>query len=190
MFQRFTDSARRVVVSAQEEARGLLHHHIGPEHLLLGICHARAGDPALTAALPDQTVAAAREHVAKYVPRGDQPPSGHMPFDPPAKRVLEQSLHESVSLGHASITPGHLLLAITRDPDSPAVRALEDMGVDPDRLREAMTNTVGTVAEQSRPDRIATLEERVRRLTEQVEELRRRLDEQDQQDEQDERHED
>ena len=182
MFQRFSDSARRVVVTAQEEARSLLHHHIGPEHLLLGICQARAGDPALTAVLPDQTMATAREHVAKIVPRGDQPPSGHMPFDPAAKRVLELSFHECVNLSHDNITPGHLLLAIMQDPGSPAVRALADMGgVNPDRLRAAMTNTPHTAATAAEPpDRIATLEERVRRLTEQVEELRARLDERDQ----------
>lgn len=177
MFQRFTDSARRVVVSAQEEARGLLHHHIGPEHLLLGICQVRPSDSVLTEALPDQTMDAAREHVTNVVPRGTHPPSGHLPFDAPAKRVLELSLHESVSLGHDSITPGHLLLAILKDPDSPAARALTGMGLDPDRLRETMIATVG--AEQSRPDRVTALEERVRRLTAQVDELRRRLDARD-----------
>ncbi|MET8626503.1 Clp protease N-terminal domain-containing protein [Kitasatospora sp. NPDC004669] len=45
MFERFTDAARQVVVTAQQEARGLRHGYIGTEHLLLAIL-ARPEDPA------------------------------------------------------------------------------------------------------------------------------------------------
>jgi ATP-dependent Clp protease ATP-binding subunit ClpC len=188
MFERFSDAARQVVVSSQEEAGELLHNYIGTEHLLLGLCRVRAVDPVLAATLPAVTMRQARDHVIKLVPRGDQEASGHVPFMPDVKKALELSLREAMHSGHRHIEAGHLLLALLDEPESVGVRVLVGMGFEPDRLRTAVTEALSSTP-APRPGggapndaRVAFLEEQVRRLTEQVDELRRRLDFPDEQD--------
>jgi ATP-dependent Clp protease ATP-binding subunit ClpC len=179
MFERFTDSARRVVVLSQEEARGLLHDYIGTEHILLGLCHARTAqyDQVLVDVLPAISMTAAREQVTKIKPMGMGTPPGHIPFTPRAKRVLEQSLRMATRAGHSSIGAGHLLLAVLDDPESVAAQVLAGLGIDTEPLAAAVTAAMRGTPQPRPPDRLDALEEQVRRLAEQVEELRRRLDE-------------
>jgi ATP-dependent Clp protease ATP-binding subunit ClpC len=183
MFERFTDSARRVIVLSQEEARGLLHNYIGTEHILLGLFHARSDltDPALEDTLPAIPMARAREQVTKIVPLGDVGAApGHIPFTPRAKRVLEQSLREAMQAGQNSIGAVHLLAAIFCDPDSTAMAVLEGLGIDIEQLATSVLRVTPQAQQRPAPTpvgRLDVLEEQVRRLTEQVEELRRRLDE-------------
>src|SRR5215469_4277729 len=99
MFERFTDRARRVVVLAQEEARMLDHGYIGTEHLLLGLIHEGEGVAAKTLEAMGISLDAVRQQVEMTIGRGKEAPSGHIPFTPRAKRVLELSLRESGQLG-------------------------------------------------------------------------------------------
>ena len=92
MFERFTDRARRVVVLAQEEARMLNHNYIGTEHLLLGLIHEGEGIAAKALESMGVTLSAVREQVQDIIGPGQQAPSGHIPFTPRAKKVLELSL--------------------------------------------------------------------------------------------------
>jgi ATP-dependent Clp protease ATP-binding subunit ClpC len=183
MFERFTDSARRVVVLSQEEARGLLHNYIGTEHILLGLLHARAAhyDQLLVDTLPDIPMDAAREQVTKIVPLGDAGASpGHIPFTPRAKRVLEQSLREATQAGQNSIGGVHLLAAILCDPESTAMGVLEGLGIDIEQVATSVRQATPQAQQRPAPvpaGRLDVLEEQVRLLTEQVDELRRRLDE-------------
>ncbi len=134
MFERFTDQARRVVVQAQEEARRLNHGYIGTEHLVLG---ALRGDTAAAQALESLGVSLgpAREQVAEITGRGRDAPSGHIPFTPRAKRVLELSLREALQLGHALIGPEHILLGLIAEGDGVGVEVLRILGADPEQVR-------------------------------------------------------
>ena len=105
MFERFTDRARRVVVLAQEEARMLNHNYIGTEHLLLGLIHENEGVAAKALDSLGITLNGAREQVQDIIGPGQQAPSGHIPFTPRAKKVLELSLREALQLGHNSSAP-------------------------------------------------------------------------------------
>src|SRR5437667_391312 len=116
MFQRFTDRARRVVVLAQHEARTLDHDYIGTEHILLGLID--EGQGVATTALTSMGISLEemRQTVQDTIGRGAQPPeSGHIPFTPQAKKVLELSLRESMQLGHEYIGTEHILLALIRE---------------------------------------------------------------------------
>src|SRR5689334_10040163 len=96
MFERFTDRARRVVVLAQEESRLLNHSYIGTEHILLGLVHEEDGVAAQALADSNVSLTSARNAVEGIVGRGDGMPSGHIPFRPRAKKVLEFSLREAM----------------------------------------------------------------------------------------------
>ncbi len=118
MFERFTDRARRVVVLGQEEARLLNHDYIGTEHLLLGLIHEGEGVAALALESLGMRLEAVRAQVEEIIGRGESEAasSGHIPFTPRAKKVLELSLRESQQLGHNYIGTEHILLGLIRRP--------------------------------------------------------------------------
>ena len=89
MFERFTDRARRVVVLAQEEARMLNHNYIGTEHILLGLIHEGEGVAAKALESLGIALEGVRQQVEEIIGQGQQAPSGHIPFTPRAKKVLE-----------------------------------------------------------------------------------------------------
>ena len=114
MFERFTEQARQVVVLAQDEARALKHNYIGTEHLLLGLLREEEGPAAGALESLDITVDGVRAEVALIVGQGDEVTTGQIPFTPRAKKVLDLSLREALSLGHDYIGPEHILLGLVR----------------------------------------------------------------------------
>ena len=112
MFERFTEPSRRVVVLAQEEARMLDHNYIGSEHILLGLIHEGEGIAARAIVSLGLTLEMAREQVRERVGVGKQAPTGHIPFTPPAKKVLELSLREALALKKEYIGTEHILLGL------------------------------------------------------------------------------
>ncbi len=139
MFERFTDRARRVVVLAQAEARLLDHNYIGTEHLLLGLIHEGEGVAARALQALDVSLEAVRRQVEEKIGRGSSPPTGHIPFTPRAKKVLELSLREALQLGHNYIGTEHILLGLIREGDGVAAQVLHGFGADLDRVRERVT---------------------------------------------------
>src|SRR6516165_2597966 len=136
MFERFTDRARRVVVLAQEEARMLDHNYIGTEHLLLGLIHEGEGIAAKALEAMGISLDAVRQQVEAIIGRGQQAPSGHIPFTPRAKRVLELSLRESGQLGHNYIGTEHILLGLVREGEGVAAQVLVKLGAELTRVRQ------------------------------------------------------
>ncbi|GAA4877718.1 ATP-dependent Clp protease ATP-binding subunit [Serinicoccus chungangensis] len=136
MFERFTDRARRVVVLAQEEARMLNHNYIGTEHLLLGLIHEGEGVAAKALESLDISLDAVRQQVQEIIGQGQQSPTGHIPFTPRAKKVLELSLREGLQLGHNYIGTEHLLLGLIREGEGVAAQVLVKLGADLNRVRQ------------------------------------------------------
>jgi ATP-dependent Clp protease ATP-binding subunit ClpC len=151
MFERFTDSARRVVVFAQEEARLLDHTHIGTEHILLGLLHDDTEIAGRVLAAAGMDLASARTHVEEIVGRGDEAPEGEMPFTRRAKKILELSLREALQLGHNYIGGEHILLGILREGEGTAARVLERIGTDLDELRRQV---LAALRSRQRPRRL------------------------------------
>jgi ATP-dependent Clp protease ATP-binding subunit ClpA len=142
MFERFTDRARRVVVLAQEEARGLNHDYIGTEHILLGLIH--EGQSIATRALESLGIGLepARRQVEEIVGRGKKAPSGHIPFTPRAKKGLELALREALQFSHSYIGPEHILLGLLREGDGVAAQVLVAMGADLNRVRRQVAKLI------------------------------------------------
>ena len=135
MFERFTDRARRVVVLAQEEARMLNHNYIGTEHILLGLIHEGEGVAAKALEALNISLEAVRSQVEEIIGQGQQAPSGHIPFTPRAKKVLELSLREALQLGHNYIGTEHILLGLIREGEGVAAQVLVKLGADLGRVR-------------------------------------------------------
>src|SRR5512135_1149481 len=136
MFERFTDRARRVLVLAQEEARLLNHNYIGTEHILLGLIHEGEGVAAKALESLGISLEAVRSQVEEIIGQGQQAPSGHIPFTPRAKKVLELSLREALQLGHNYIGTEHILLGLIREGEGVAAQVLVKLGADLNRVRQ------------------------------------------------------
>lgn len=145
MFERFTDRARRVVVLAQEHARGLNHDRIGTEHLLLGVLDENGGVAPRVfealgverATLGDAILAAVRQGTAIL-------PTEHIPFTPRAKRALEGALREAVRMGHRYIGVEHILVALAAGTDGIAAEVLRAHGLTVERIRPEVVRLCGT----------------------------------------------
>src|SRR5664280_160220 len=135
MFERFTDRARRVVVLAQDEARMLNHNYIGTEHLLLGLIHEGEGVAAKALESLGISLEAVREQVEEIIGQGQQAPTGHIPFTPRAKKVLELSLREALQINHTYIGTEHILLGLIREGEGVAAQVLIKLGADLNRVR-------------------------------------------------------
>ncbi|HWL61134.1 MAG TPA: ATP-dependent Clp protease ATP-binding subunit [Microbacteriaceae bacterium] len=136
MFERFTDRARRVVVLAQEEAKLLNHNYIGTEHILLGLIHEGEGVAAKALESLGISLDAVREQVQDIIGQGQQQPTGHIPFTPRAKKVLELSLREALQLGHNYIGTEHILLGLIREGEGVAAQVLIKLGADLNKVRQ------------------------------------------------------
>jgi ATP-dependent Clp protease ATP-binding subunit ClpC len=136
VFERFTDRARRVVVLAQEEARLLNHNYIGTEHILLGLIHEGEGVAAKALESLGISLEAVRNQVEEIIGQGGSSPSGHIPFTPRAKKVLELSLREALQLGHNYIGTEHILLGLIREGEGVAAQVLVKLGADLSRVRQ------------------------------------------------------
>jgi Clp amino terminal domain, pathogenicity island component len=143
MFERFSDRARRVVVLAQQEARTLDHDYIGPEHLLLGLIHEGKGVGVKALEAMGISLEELRREVEGMLGRGQAPPAGHIPFTPPAKKVLELSLRESRQLGHDYIGTEHILLGLIREGESGAAQVLVRSGAELTRTRDQVIQLLG-----------------------------------------------
>ena len=151
VFERFTDRARRVVVLAQEEARILNHNYIGTEHILLGLVHEGEGVAAMALESLEISLPDARAQVEEVIGHGGMAPSGHIPFTPRAKKVLELSLRESRQLGHNYIGTEHILLGLIREGEGVAAQVLINLGADLSRVRQRVIQLVsdaGDVAQE------------------------------------------
>jgi ATP-dependent Clp protease ATP-binding subunit ClpC len=136
VFERFTDRARRVVVLAQQEARMLNHNYIGTEHILLGLLHEGDGVAAIALEALGVSLEEARREVETIIGHGQSAPTGHIPFTPRAKKVLELALKEALEIGHNYIGTEHILLGILREGEGVGAQVLEKLGASLEGVRE------------------------------------------------------
>jgi ATP-dependent Clp protease ATP-binding subunit ClpA len=185
VFERFTDSARRAVVAAQEEARRLDHDFIGTEHVLLGLLGEGKGLAATVLKDSGLSLDVVRADVEEIVGPGESTPGAHIPFTPRAKKVLELSLREALQLHHNYISTEHILLGLIREGEGVATQVMELHEIDVQRVREQLVEG----AETRRVRRLGNLGEdavllsptlsigsRVDRMQESLDRIERRLD--------------
>jgi ATP-dependent Clp protease ATP-binding subunit ClpC len=187
VFERFTDRARRVVVLAQEEARGLNHSYIGTEHILLGLLNEGEGIAARALEGMGINLQNVRDQVVEIIGQGAQAPQGHIPFTPRAKKVLELSLREALQLGHNYIGTEHILLGLIREGEGVAAQVLQKLGAELVKVRnsvnqlltgpgggEEQSSSSGPSSRESAPSGSTVLDQFGRNLTQMARE--RKLD--------------
>jgi ATP-dependent Clp protease ATP-binding subunit ClpA len=159
VFERFNDQARRVLALAEEEA-GLLHHgYIGTEHLLLGLIEEGEGVAAQALDSFGITLEAARREVEEEVRAASKSQEGSLPLTPRAEKVLDLSLREATQLGEDQIATEHILLGLARLGEGVAVKALNSLGINMNRVRQQALDLMSNLA----PEEATEAEETKRR---------------------------
>jgi SpoVK/Ycf46/Vps4 family AAA+-type ATPase len=183
VFERFTDRARRVVILAQEEARMLNHNYIGTEHILLGLIHEGEGVAAKALESLGISLEAVRSQVEEIIGEGQQAPSGHLPFTPRGKKVLELSLRESLQLAHNYIGTEHILLGLIREGEGVAAQVLVKMGADLNKVRQQVIQLLNeypskepSAAAEATPSTPLLLDQIGRNLTQSARDGEREMD--------------
>ena len=164
MFERFTDRARRVVVLAQEEARRLNHNYIGTEHILLGLIQEGEGHAAKAIEELNINIDSVRSEVVEIIGEGQQSPSGHIPFTPRAKKVLELSLREALQLGHNYIGTEHILLGLIREGEGVAAQVLKKLGAELSQVRQTVIKLISNSGEGKKSSSCVNWRKRKTRL--------------------------
>jgi len=150
MFEKFTAAARKTIVLAQEQAQAFNHDHIGTEHLLLSLVYEDTDVAAQSLGSLGVTFQDVRNAVAETTGAGQRPSSGHIPFTPAAKTVLELSLRESLQLNHNYIGTEHLLLGLIAVANGDGVKLLASLtGLSGEELRRHVLDYLGALSPEA-----------------------------------------
>src|SRR5258708_5075832 len=137
MLDRFSDRARSAVSVAELEARRMGHHHIGTEHLLLGILTESDSDETQAIRAAGASLDAAREKVVEAVGTKLDPSDGDPEFTARARRALERASRFSLQRLDEHVDVEHVLLGVL-DVEGTACQVLRRLGVDVPGLRRAV----------------------------------------------------
>jgi len=148
MFEKFTEGAIKVIMLSQEEARRMGHNFVGTEQLLLGVIGQRHGIGARALKKLKVTLKKARKEIELYIGRGTGFVASEIPFTPRAKRVLEMAVHEGKDLGQNFVGTEHILLALIAESDGVAMRTLDKLGVDKDKLKNLILTYIEETQEE------------------------------------------
>jgi len=148
MFEKFTEGAIKVIMLSQEEARRMGHNFVGTEQLLLGVIGQRHGIGARALKKLKVTLKKARKEIELYIGRGTGFVASEIPFTPRAKRVLEMAVHESKDLGQNFVGTEHILLALIAESDGVAMRTLDKLNVDIQKLRKLILTFIDETQEE------------------------------------------
>ena len=128
-FEKFSERARRVLTSAQEEAQHLNHSYIGTEHILLGLIREEEGVAAKVLTNLGVSLSKVRSAVEYIIGRGEKSVTSEIGLTPRAKRVIELAIDEARRLGHNYIGTEHLLLGLLHEGEGVAAGVLVSVGV-------------------------------------------------------------
>ena len=151
MFERFHDASRRLIVVAQDEARSLGHGFIGTEHLLLACVHDDDWVSARALAAACGELGPLRKALRAVLRKGDDVPSGHIPFTPDAKQALEDAIAEAKLMGHTTIGTGHILLGTLDDGGAAWAPVLAALGVEKAEVRANVARSHPSSVEAADP---------------------------------------
>jgi hypothetical protein len=139
-FSRFTHRARKVIVTAQEEARAMNNSQIGVAHLVLGLVADPTALGARAVAAQGVSLDAVRQTATATLPAAADSVPALIPFDAHAKKVLELTFREALRMNYNHVGTEHILLALLELEDGTGV--LAGLGVDKAAAETFITATL------------------------------------------------
>jgi ATP-dependent Clp protease ATP-binding subunit ClpC len=152
-FEKFSERARRVLTSAQEEAQALNHSYIGTEHILLGLIREEEGVGARVLTNMGISLGKVRSAVEFIIGRGEKAVAGEIGLTPRAKRVIELAIDEARYLGHNYIGTEHILLGLLHEGEGVAAGVLDSFGITLEKARAEVTQILSQGASKTKVNR-------------------------------------
>lgn len=138
MLERLSDASRAAVDLAAKEATRLGHHHLGTEHLLVGLLLEGRSRAARALEAAGATVDGARDKVVEALGgRAGPAAEGERVLTPRAQRALERANRFSLQARLAHVEPEQVLLGVL-DVEGTASQVLRGLGVDVVALSQAL----------------------------------------------------
>lgn len=143
MFENFTDHAKEAVENAAGIASELSHNYIGTEHLLIGLLSA----PGVAGRVLEEN-GVEKERLLDLIQQLIAPATNvgtaeRDNFTPRSQRILGQSYREARRLGSEAVGTEHILIALIKEADCIAVRLLNTLGVNVQKLYVDLMTAVG-----------------------------------------------
>ncbi|MBN2076110.1 MAG: ATP-dependent Clp protease ATP-binding subunit [Dehalococcoidales bacterium] len=155
-FEKFSERARRVLTSAQEEAQNLNHNYIGTEHILLGLIREEEGVAAKVLTNMGVSLTKVRSAVEFIIGRGEKASTGEIGLTPRAKRVIELAIDEARHLSHNYIGTEHILLGLLHEGEGVAAGVLDSFGLTIEQARTEVTNVLSQGTTRTKSTKSAT----------------------------------
>ena len=155
-FEKFSERARRVLTSAQEEAQNLNHNYIGTEHILLGLIREEEGVAAKVLTNLGISLTKVRSAVEFIIGRGEKASTGEIGLTPRAKRVIELAIDEARHLSHNYIGTEHILLGLLHEGEGVAAGVLDSFGLTIEQARTEVSNVLSQGASRAKPAKSTT----------------------------------
>ena len=149
-FEKFSERARRVLTTAQEEARNHNHGYIGTEHILLALAREEGGVAAKVLVNLGAGLSKVRSGVEFIIGRGEKPGTGETGLTPRAKKVIELAIDEARHMGHNYIGTEHFLLGLLRDGEGVAASVLDSFGITMEKARAEVARILSQSASNSK----------------------------------------
>ncbi len=152
MFDRFSERAAQVFLTAQEEAKKLGHSYVGTEHLLLGILKLGSGTAYEILIEFGVNYGKVRNEIISIVGMGSQDRISRSPqMTPRARKIIELAYEEAKVLGQNYISTEHILMGIIREGEGIAAHVLRRLGVDLGELRRELMDAISPPTETATP---------------------------------------
>lgn len=169
MFERYTESARRVLFFARYEACQLGARSIDTDHVLLGLTREAKGIVCDVFALSHVSLKSIRHEIDARAHSGEQTSTSiEIPFTSATKRVLQFTAEEADRLSHRHIGTEHLLLGLMRESSCSAAATLASHGLRLDDVRAQISSLGETSAPGMRASDLSEQVEQIKRLVQQL----------------------
>lgn len=150
MFEKFTENANKVLQYASDVANELQHNYIGTEHLLIGLVKA----PGVASSVLEEN-GVEETRLIKLIEEFITPSTtvemvSSENITPRVKKVINQSQKEAVRLKCSLIGTEHLLLGLLKENDCIAVRLLNTLGINIQKLFVDILTAVGQEASSAK----------------------------------------
>lgn len=166
MFEMFTDSARRIIVFAKEEAEKLIQPYIDTEHILIGLFREKRG----IAAEIFNRHKINTLNIIKDIRMSNEPGNifmfkGSLPFSTMAKKALDYAVEEAKLLNHKYVNSEHILLGLLKERRGVAANMLNRLGLDIETVKDDIKKLSSNYDTDRDTTKTPTLDEFGRDLT-------------------------
>lgn len=151
MFERFTEKAIKVITYSQEEALGMKHSKLYPEHLLLGILKENTGIATRFLRVSGVNPEIVRDKVSQIILKKESESvlAETLQFSPSVKSIFKDSWDIAQELGANYVVPDHIFLTLLNNDNASIHLIFNEFEIDLERIRASVKRLVENKAKKT-----------------------------------------